>query len=182
MARRVVEVLQTGERFVFDDSWNDPQDRVRHLEYVLQPKRKVGEHYHPATSQSFEVVSGTLHLRVNGGAASVLHPGDRAETGVGSVHTQWNEGPDAVTVVEGYDPPLDIEPFFTVLAHAMASKNVLKRAVFASDFDSISSLASKPMRLAVAALASLGRLVGLAHWYASVLPDSPTRRGQPGPD
>jgi Cupin domain len=174
MARRIVQGSQTGERFVFDDSWNDLHGRVMHLEYVLQPNCKVADHYHPATSQTFEVLSGTLHVRVSGRDPLVLNRGDRATTGVDGVHTQWNEGPHPVTVKESYDPPLDIEPFFTVLPHAMASKNPLKRAVFASDFDSITALASKPGQFAVAVLAPLGRLFGLAHWYEPLLPDSAT--------
>jgi mannose-6-phosphate isomerase-like protein (cupin superfamily) len=170
MARRIVEISQTGERLVFEDSWNDSHGRVMHLEYVLQPNCKVAEHHHPATSQSFEVLSGTLHVRVNGGDPVVLNRGDQATTGVGGVHAQWNEGPDPVTVRESYDPPLNIEPFFTVLPHAMATKNLLKRAVFASDFDSICAVTSKPAQFAVAVLAPLGRLFGLAHWYESLLP------------
>jgi hypothetical protein len=105
----------------------------------------------------------------------VLNSGDKATTGVDGIHSQWNEGPGPTTVIETYDPPLDVEPFFTVLAHAMASKNLLKKAVFISDFQSISSIASKPVRLIVTVLAPLGRLVGLTRWYASLLPDSATR-------
>jgi hypothetical protein len=105
----------------------------------------------------------------------VLNSGDKATTGVDGIHTQWNEGPGPTTVIESYDPPLDIEPFFTVLTHAMASKNLLKKAVFFSDFQSISFIASRPLRLIVTVLAPLGRLVGLTRWYASLLPDSATR-------
>ncbi len=175
MGRRIVQSPQTGEQFVFDDSWNDPDGRVRQLEYVLQPKSKVGEHHHPATSQSFEVLSGTLHVRVNGGDTVVLNSGDKATTGVDGIHAQWNEGPEPTTVIERYDPPLDIEPFFTVLTHAMSSKNPLKKAVFVSDFQSITSIASRPVRLLVTVLAPLGRLVGLTRWYAPLLPDSAIR-------
>jgi hypothetical protein len=145
------------------------------MEYVLQPNSKVGDHHHPATSQSFEVLAGTLHVRVNGGEVLVLNSGDKATTGVDGIHSQWNEGPEPVTVIESYDPPLDIEPFFTVMTQALASKNLLKQAVFFSDFRSISSLASKPLQLLVTVLAPLGRLVGLTRWYASLLPDSATR-------
>jgi hypothetical protein len=145
------------------------------MEYVLQPNSKVGEHRHPGTSQSFEVLAGTLHVRVNGGEVLVLNSGDKATTGVDGIHTQWNEGPDPTTVIESYDPPIDIEPFFTVLARVMASKNLLKLAVFFSDFQSISTLESPPLRMLVTALAPLGRLVGLTRWYAPLLPDLGTR-------
>src|ERR1700733_2958359 len=175
MGRRIVQSSHTGEQFVFDDSWNDPGGRVQQLEYVLQPNSKVPEHHHPATSQSFEVLSGTLHVRVNRGQVLALKPGDKATTGVDGIHAQWNEGPGPTTVIERYDPPLDVEPFFTVLAHAMATKNLLKKAVFFSDFQSVSSIASRPVRLIVTVLAPVGRLVGLTRWYASLLPDPTTR-------
>lgn len=100
------------------------------MEYVLQPNSEVGEHHHPAMSQSFEVLSGTLHVRVNGGEVLALNPGDKATTGVDGVHTQWNEGPEPTAVIESYDPPLAIEPFFTVLAHAMASKSLQRSFPF----------------------------------------------------
>jgi hypothetical protein len=111
---------------------------------------------------------------VNGGEVLVLNSGDKATTGVDGIHSQWNEGPEPVTVIESYDPPLDIELSFTVMTQALASKNLLKQAAFFSDFRSISSLASKPLQLLVTVLAPLGRLVGLARWYASLLPDSAT--------
>ena len=47
MARRIVQISYTGARFVFDDSWNDPDGRVQQLEYVLQPNSKVPEHLIP---------------------------------------------------------------------------------------------------------------------------------------
>jgi hypothetical protein len=145
------------------------------MEYVLQPNSKVAEHRHPATSQTFEVLSGTLHVRVNRGEVLVLNSGDTAATGVDGIHTQWNEGPGPTTVIESYDPPLDIEPFFSVMTQAMASKNLLKQAVFFADFQSISSIESKPLRLLVTVLAPVGRLVGLTRWYAPLLPGSATR-------
>jgi quercetin dioxygenase-like cupin family protein len=172
MGRRVVQSSRTGETFVFDDDWNNPDGRVRQMEYVLQPNSKVGEHHHPATSQSFEVLSGTLHLRVNGGDELVLNTGDKATTGVDGVHAQWNEGPEPTTVIESYDPPLDIEPFFTIFTQAMQTKNLLKRAVFFSDFESICSIASRAAQVLVRLLAPVGRLVGMTAWYGSRLPAS----------
>lgn len=155
---------------MFDDAWNEPDGRVGRLECELQPNSTVETHYHPATSQWFEVVSGTLHVRVNG-RTSILNAGERATTRLGEMHAQWNEGPMPVRAMEGYEPPLDIEPYFTVLPHALASKNILKMAVFASDFDSVCRLASGPKRLTVLTIARLGRLLGYARWYAALLSD-----------
>jgi quercetin dioxygenase-like cupin family protein len=164
VARRIIESPPTGETFIFDDDWNAPDGRVRQLEYVLKSKCAVPPHFHPDTAQSFEVISGTLHIRVNG-QTRVLGPGETTRTGVGDIHAQWNEGPDPVRVVEAYDPPLDIEPFFTGLAHAIGSRNPLKIAVFFADFSAVSRPGNAPLKLLTTVMAPLGRLVGLGGWH-----------------
>jgi quercetin dioxygenase-like cupin family protein len=168
MARRTVESPVTGETFVFDDAWNEPDGRVRRLEYALAPNKPVPPHSHPATAQSFAVVSGTLHIRVNG-EARVLSAGETAATKPGDTHAQWNEGPQTVRVVEGYDPPLAIEPFFTVLPHAIASRNPFKIAVFFADFRAVSAPATFGQKAFIGAFAVLGRTLGYARWYAPLV-------------
>jgi quercetin dioxygenase-like cupin family protein len=164
MSRRVVESVRTGETFIFDDDWNDAEGRVRQLEYELKGHRQVPRHFHPKTAQSFEVLSGTLWVRV-GRQRFVLRPGERIETQPGDVHAQWNDNAAPVRVIERYDPPLDIEPFFTLLPRAAASRNPLKRAVFRSDFRAISRGRGLWRRLSTLVLAPLGRLAGLSRWY-----------------
>ena len=168
MARRTVESRVTGETFVFDDAWNEPDGRVRQLEYFLNPNKPVPLHFHPATAQSFAVISGTLHIRVNG-AQRTLCAGESASTMPGDTHTQWNEGPEIVRVMEGYDPPLAIEPFFTVLPHAIASRNPFKIAVFFADFRAVSAPGTLSLRLFVGVFSVLGRGLGFARWYAPLL-------------
>ena len=58
----------------------------------------------------------------------MLGPGERAATGPGETHSLWNEGPEAAHVITGHDPPLAIEPFFTAIPQALASKNPFKIA------------------------------------------------------
>ena len=164
MARRIVESAPTGETFVFDDDWIDAQGRTRQIEYALRPGARVPRHSHPGVAQLFEVLAGRLHVEVNG-QVTVLGPGDRVATGAGETHAQWNEGPDPVQAIEGYDPPIAIEPFFTVLPHAVGSRNPLKMAVFFSDFREINLAADAPLKLMIALFNPLGRLLGLTGWY-----------------
>lgn len=168
MARRTVESAPTGETFVFDDAWNEPDGRVRRLEYVLLPKASAPPHFHPGAAQSFEVLSGTLHIKVNG-KVRVLEAGDRAVTGLGETHAQWNEGPEPVRAIEGYNPPIAIELFFTILPHAIGSRNPLKIAVFFSDFRSVSGPGTLPLRISIALLAPIGRLCGFKGWYRNLV-------------
>ncbi len=167
MARRIVESAPTGETFVFDDDWNTADGRVRRLEYELKPGSGAPPHFHPGAAQTFDVVSGALHIRVNG-KVQVLRAGDRATTGPGDVHAQWNEGPEIVRAVEGYDPPVDIEPFFTVLPHAIGSRNPLKMAVVFADFRAVSGPGNLPLTLMTTVLAPLGRLFGYDGWYKAL--------------
>lgn len=169
MTRRTVESAPTGETFVFDDDWNTADGRVRRIEYVLAPGKSVPPHFHAATAQSFEVVSGVLHVKVNG-QTRALGAGDRIATGPGDMHAQWNAGAEAVRAIEGYDPPIDIEPFFTVMPHAIASRNPLKIAIFFSDHRAVSDTDSLPMKIFIAVFAPLGRLFGLSRWYREFLP------------
>ena len=169
MARRIVESPPTGETFIFDDDWNEPDGRVRRIEYVLQPGRTVPAHFHPGTAQSFAVTSGVLTVTVNG-KTTVLGAGDEMVGGPGDIHAQRNDGDVPVVSVEGYDPPIDIEPFFTVLPHAVASGNPLKMGVFFGDFLPINANVGLPLRIMIAAMAPLGRLFGFRRWYRDRLP------------
>ena len=173
MARRTVQSDATGETFIFDDAWNEPDGRVRQLEYELAPNKPVPPHAHPDTAQIFEVVEGVLSIRV-GGRVSKLNPGEAAATGPGETHAQWNDGPERVRAVERYAPPLAIEPFFTVLPHAIGSGNPFKIAVFFSDFKAVSTPGTLGLRLFIGLFAPLGRLIGFARWYAPLLRHPPS--------
>lgn len=169
MARRIVESPPTGETFVFDDDWNEADGRVRRIEYVLQPGKSVPAHYHPGVAQTFEVVSGALTISL-AGETRILQAGERATSGPGDIHTQRNDGTVPMTGVEGYDPSLDIEPFFTVLPQAIASGNPLKMAVFFADHAAVNRNIGLPLKLMVAVMAPLGRLLGYGGWYRDLVP------------
>lgn len=156
--------MRTGETFIFDDEWNDPDGRVRQIEYELKGNRRVPPHFHPKTAQSFEVLSGILCVQV-GRQKLIVRPGEQVSTRPGEVHAQWNESAWPVRMIERYDPPLDIEPFFTALSRAATSRNPLKLALFRSDFRAISERRGLRARLLTSILARVGRLVGLSGWY-----------------
>ena len=168
MARRIVESVRTGETFIFDDDWNEPDGRVRQMEHELKGHQSVPRHVHRRTAQSFEVLSGVLGVQI-GRKRWVLRPGEQITTEPGDVHSQWNEGAAPVRVIESYDPPLDIEPLFKVLPHAMGGWNPLKRAIFLRDFRAISAARGFRRRLTTRILAPLGRLFGLSRWYSGLL-------------
>jgi quercetin dioxygenase-like cupin family protein len=146
MARRVVDSQATGEIFTFDDAWLDEHGRVKQVEYELRAGHAVPPHFHPGIVQNFRVISGMLNISCEADTR-VLKAGEEFATPPGAMHAQWNDGPEMARVLEGYEPPLDIEPFFTALGAAVASRNLLKMAVFFSDFRAISWTASLGPRL-----------------------------------
>lgn len=158
--------LNNGEQiFTFSDSWNTADGKVRELHYKLAPRISVPGHCHPLTSQSFRVVSGKLWIR-NGWKKVCLMPGDFVETPPGGVHSQWNpSNTDYVEVIEGYNPPLDIEPFFTQLPFVLKQKNPLKICIFFDDFSSIVTSRTALVRSFISALAIIGFFLGYKNWY-----------------
>jgi len=163
MARRVVKSDPTDETFVFDDDWNEPDGRIHRMEFTIGLKGRVPRHVHPATAETFEVVSGVLSVRF-GGRTLRLGPGERTATGPGQAHSLWNEGTEAAHVITWYDPPLAIEPFFTAIPHALASNNPFKIAVLFAESSRVSQ-PSFPLSIFVRTLGALGHLMGLGGWY-----------------
>ena len=178
MAARILDNPATGERFIFTDENTESDGRIRHLTYEMQPGARVRAHRHPGHIQTFRVVSGRLHVSADG-RSLVLGPGDAAECSRGGEHQQSNEGTEKVVVEEGYDPPLDIEPFFVVAARAAERgevlpdgrlKNPLKLGVLLRDFSRIIAPADRWLNLTVHLLGAVGNLCGYRHWYSADLP------------
>lgn len=161
---RIVECQKSGQTFEFRDEWNNPDGKVKQLKYSLKPGRSVARHMHPNCAQSFIVTRGVLHV-CTGGKTIALEPGMRITTDVGGQHSQWNQGTETVEVLEGYDPPLGIEPFFTALPLALTERNPLKVCVFFADFSSVVTSRWMVTRGTVSFLGWLGRLLGYEGWY-----------------
>ncbi len=164
MSERLVESLSTGQTFTFCDSWNTPEGRVKQLKYTLEPGKSVAPHVHPNSSQFFKVISGELSVKANGKTLKLL-PGQEIKSAISGEHAQWNTGSQPVEVIEGYDPPIDIEPFFTVLPHALESKNIFKLFVFLLDFEFVVTSRWHFARAIIRLMGFLGKLAGYKNWY-----------------
>ena len=164
MTERVITSLASGQVFIFSDAWNTPEGRVRQLKYTLNPGKSVAPHIHPNSSQFFRVINGELSVRADGKKIKLL-PGDEVKSSHNGEHAQWNDGREPVVVIEGYEPPIDIEPFFTVLPHAIESKNLLKIFVFLSDFDFVVTSRWRFAKNITKFIGFLGKLSGYKKWY-----------------
>jgi mannose-6-phosphate isomerase-like protein (cupin superfamily) len=178
LAERILDNPATGERFIFTDDGTEPDGRIRRLTYEMQPGARVRAHRHPGHIQTFRVVSGRLHVEADGHSL-VLGPGDTAECSRGGDHQQRNEGTEKVVVEEGYDPPLDIEPLFAVVARAAERgevlpdgrlKNPLKLGILVRDFSRIVAPADRWLYVTAHLLGAVGGLCGYRRWYSADLP------------
>lgn len=155
------------------------------FDYCAPPGANISEHIHPAQEESFQVVSGTLGVRV-GGRELILKAGQSAVGPPGVPHTWWNPSEDEeVCFVAGIRPGLDVETMLeTVLGLArdgktiggVIPKNPLQLAVLVHEIGSwaYSPRIPRPVRKVlfapVAVLAFFGRLLGYRARYSGYEP------------
>lgn len=163
MSQRVVNCEKSGQVFTFSDEWNTSDGKVKQLSYKIAPGKSVLPHMHPGALQSFQVLSGKLSVRV-GFKKKIISGGEVVHTQLGDQHSQWNDTKETVVVLEGYEPALDIEPFFTILQHA-ENENFLKKMVFFSDFAFVVTSKSNLVKLIIWGLGKVGNMMGYQFWY-----------------
>ena len=83
--------------------------------YALRPHGEIpGEHSHPGREQRITVLSGALHVRVDG-EHRVIRAGETALVPLGARHFQWNPSDVEAVVIEELRPAGRIHDFFRVL-------------------------------------------------------------------
>jgi quercetin dioxygenase-like cupin family protein len=165
MSQRIVNCENSGQVFVFSDVWNNSDGKVNQLSYKIAPGKSVLPHIHPGVVQWFQVLSGKLSVRV-GFKKKIISVGEIVRTQLGGQHSQWNDTNDIVEVLEGYEPALDIEPFFTILQHA-EKENFLKKMVFFSDFSFVVTSKSHVAKSIIWGLGKIGNILGYKFWYVA---------------
>jgi hypothetical protein len=147
------------------------------LELFAQPGGFVAAaHVHPNQEERFEVVSGTLAMRIDG-EERTLGPGDVAIVPRGRPHAWWNAGPDEVRIKGEIRPALRTEDFFETFfglgadgkTNRRGLPNPLQLAVLMREYEDEMRLA-KPafviQRMLFAPLALIGRALGYRSRYA----------------
>ena len=169
-----------GDRFRILESSRDTDDGSLRAEYFAAPRVNVPEHVHHPWEDCFEVLSGTLGLRV-GGQELTLGPGQSAVVPPGVSHAWWNPSDEEeVRYLVEIRPGLDVETMLeTVLSLArdgktvggMIPRNPLQLAVLAHEFGSwgyftgIPRSVRKTLFAPVASLAFVGRMFGYRARY-----------------
>lgn len=126
-----------GHRFHILESSRDTEDGSLRIEYVAPPRANISEHIHPVQEEQFEVISGSLGVRV-GGRELVLGPGESAVGPPGVPHAWRNPSDEEeVCFVAGIRPGLDVETMFETILGLMREGKT------------IGSLPRNPLQLAV---------------------------------
>jgi quercetin dioxygenase-like cupin family protein len=173
-----IENTATGERITFLATAADTDGEAVVVETVVQPGGAVAAaHVHPAQTERFAIVEGTLGLKVDGKKLT-LGPGEIAVVEAGSAHKFWNAGDEPVRFVCEIRPALQfeslVETMFALAADGKTNRkgmpmNPFRLAVIAkAHFDTV-RLPFPPawMQTTVLAVgAPLGRAFGYRATYA----------------
>lgn len=176
----------TGEVLVFHQTAEQTGGELVRVETIVQPGGFVAAaHVHPAQTERFEVLDGTVGFRV-GRKTLIAEPGEVAFVPSGTPHRFWNAGPGEARFVCEIQPALRfeslIETMFTLAAQGKTNEHglpgPLQLAVIAdAHFDTV-RLPFPPapvQRAALAAGAPLGRMLG----YQATIPHRrPGRRAE----
>jgi mannose-6-phosphate isomerase-like protein (cupin superfamily) len=166
----------TGERIVFHQTSRETNGEAVVFETFVQPNGFVAAaHVHPKQEERFEIVAGTLGLKVGGGEI-VAGPGETLTVPAGAPHRFWNAGDHEVRFLCEVRPALKfeqlLETMFALAADGKTNKkgmpNLLRLAVIARAHFDVVRLPFPPaflQRLGLALGAPMGRLLGYRPTY-----------------
>lgn len=173
------EFRYSKDRFRIIESARDTEDGSSRADYFAAPRAKVPEHVHRDQEESFEVVSGTLRIRV-GGRELTLGPGQSAVGPPDVPHTWWNPSDnEEAHFLVGLRPGIEVETMLeTLLGLARDGKTVkglprnpLQLAVLIRDMGSwayppwVPKPARRVLYAPVKALAFVGEMLGYRASY-----------------
>jgi quercetin dioxygenase-like cupin family protein len=91
----------------------DTGGELLEMEATYEPSSaEAVAHFHPSQREHFEVLEGTMQVRIGDAPARELRAGDRLEIDAGTVHAMWNDGPDRARTRWETRPALRTEEFF----------------------------------------------------------------------
>jgi quercetin dioxygenase-like cupin family protein len=131
MARQgdAIENPVTGERITFLETSRDAGGELLRLEWSLEPDGFLpGAHTHPHQQEHFEVLSGTLGVRV-GRRKYRLGASEAMVVPPGVVHSWWNEGDEMLHCMVEFRPALDMESVFETSFGLARDGKVSKKGV-----------------------------------------------------
>jgi mannose-6-phosphate isomerase-like protein (cupin superfamily) len=184
-----IENPVTGERILFRETSAETDGEAVRIECVVEPSGFVAKaHVHPAQTELFEILEGTVTFRLDGQELDA-GPGDRVLVPAGKRHQFWNATAESARFRCEIEPALGFEQLIeTMFSLAQAGKtnrkgmpNPLRLAVIArAHFDTV-RLPFPPawiQRIGLALGAPLGRLAG---YRSTFEPSADARRRDVAP-
>ena len=138
----VIENPVTHDRVIFRVTAQETNGAfVEFDDFLLAGYVSPPEHVHPRQQERFEVMSGSLGIRING-REQVLHASASVAVPPGTPHTIWNAGEGETQLRVTFQPALQTEAFFeTMFALARDGKtdrqgkpSILQFAAGASEY------------------------------------------------
>ncbi|MDQ1583905.1 MAG: hypothetical protein QOF36_1959 [Microbacteriaceae bacterium] len=137
-------------------------DDALEVEAIYQPGTPPPNHWHPAQSEHFEILAGTLRV-IYGRADRILRPGDTVDIPAGTPHQMWNEGEVPAVVTWRTTPRGRTEQWYARVAQLNEDgrPGLVDFAVAAREFRDVFQPAVRPRFLSaptIALLAVIGRM------------------------
>lgn len=111
----IIENPITGERILFTKTSEDTNGQYLEMEIFVRPGGFVAaEHIHTAEDETFEVLSGTVAMSVEGRKTAGTS-GFKHTVKAGTPHIWVNDGSDELQVRVTLSPAHEMERFFEVL-------------------------------------------------------------------
>jgi quercetin dioxygenase-like cupin family protein len=178
----------TGEVMIFHETAADTGGEVVRWETTVQPHGFVAAaHVHPAQTERFDILEGTLGFRLGSKRIRVT-AGETVVVPPGTAHRFWNAGEGAAAFLCEVRPALQfeslIETMFTLAEEGKTNRRGLPgplrlAVIAAAHFDTV-RLPFPPAAVQRAALA-VGAPVGRAFGYPARVSRVPPGRGSAGP-
>jgi quercetin dioxygenase-like cupin family protein len=173
----IIEHPVTGERVIFRKTAQDTNGELLQGELIVKPHGFVAAaHIHPLQEERFEVISGSVRLRM-GGIEKEIQKGESMVVPSRTPHLWWNDSDQEARVLVEVRPALRTEEFFeTFFGLAQAGKvnkktglpNPFILALMMREFKKEIYLAQPPLpvqSVLFGVLGLIGRLCGYQGHY-----------------
>lgn len=161
----------TGQTIVFRQTSAQTDGELLEVETTYQPgSSEPLEHYHPHQEEHFEVLEGTVRVRL-AGKEKDLRQGDTLVVPARTMHAMWNSGSGPARMLWQTRPALRTEGFFEQVwglaaegrLTAKGTPGPLQAAVLMQEYSEEFRLGKPPagvQRVVFGLLAPIGRLLG----------------------
>jgi quercetin dioxygenase-like cupin family protein len=107
-----IENKRTGQQMIFLQTATDTNGALLQIECFSPPTAmREPEHIHPFQENSFKVLSGVIHFKING-KIFLAGPEDEVAIPAGVPHFFWNEEQETAHYIQEFRPALKTEDLF----------------------------------------------------------------------